>query len=121
MLNDFELPFDIYSIDYFAENFGKMQELFAKAEKSAANDREIANIELLSLHMRFLGYSATYERDWVSGTEESRAAYSAGWKEVYDLINDLGVRTTYSERGISAEFTLDKSPMELVYGVSGIR
>lgn len=121
VLNDFELPFDIYSIDYFAENFGKMQELFAKAEKSAANDRERANIELLSLHMRFLGYSATYERDWVSGTEESRAAYSAGWKEVYDLINDLGVRTTYSERGISAEFTLDKSPMELVYGVSGIR
>lgn len=114
VLNDFDHPFAIYSKEYFAKNFGKMRSLFEKAEAEALSDRERNNIERLSAHMKFLGYSATYERDFVNGA--AKEEWAAGWEETYNYINDNSIPVTYDRNRIRNSFTTSKSPMELAYG-----
>lgn len=117
VLNDADHPFAVYSKEYFAEHFAEMQELFEKAYAAADSDRERSNIERLSVHMRFLGYSATYESAYVNGDEALRAAWIEGFKAVYDYINTNSIRISYDKIGISADFTAEVSPMQLVYGI----
>lgn len=121
VLNDYEHPFDIYSREYFADNFDKMQELFDKALALCETDGERFQVEWLSIHMKFLGYSATYDRDYVNGDAASRAEFEAGWRAVYDYINQYNVMISYDQAGIPRAFTIDKSPMMLVYGIEGER
>ncbi len=116
VLNDADHPFSVYSKEYFALHFDEMLELFDKAAAAADNDRERKNIERLSVHMKFLGYSATYDSAYVNGDGASRAAWTEGFKAVYDYINANRIRISYNKTGISAEFTTDVSPMQLVYG-----
>lgn len=121
VLNDFEQPFDIYSESYFKENYPKMKELLLLAKEAADTDFRRQNVEKLSLHMNFLGLSATYESDYVNGSEAQRAEYAACWRSVYDTVNANGIRSSYDKVGISEPFTLDKNPMMTVYGISGHR
>lgn len=113
--NDFELPFDIYSKDYFKENYDRMCELFENAKKQAETEEEIFNLEKLSVHMHFLGLSALYEDRYVNGTEEQRAAYAEQWKWTYDFINAENMPLTYNTNGIKTPFTLDINPLNQAY------
>lgn len=121
VLNDFEQPFDIYSESYFKENYPKMKELLSLAEKEADTDFRKQNVERLSVHMKFLGLSATYDSDYVNGSPQQRAEFESEWRWVYDYINANGIRVSYDREGISAPFTLEKSPMMTVYDISGHR
>lgn len=121
VLNDFEHPFDIYSKAYFADHFDEMQSLFAQAFAICETEQERENIRRLSVHMLFLGYSATYESRYVKGTEEQRAEYAAGYREWYDMVQEMEIRTTYNTKGIENAFSLAVSPMQLVYGIDGQR
>ena len=121
VLNDFEQPFDIYSKDYFIEHFDEMEELFRKAAAAAGTIDQKEAVKRLSVHMYFLGYSALYEDRYVNGTQGQRSAYAEGWRSLYEYINANGIRTTYDTRGISRDFTLDVSPMQLVYNIDGER
>ena len=121
VLNDYEQPFDIYSKEYFKDNYERMTELFEMALSEAATPEEQSHVERLSVHMKFLGLSATYEESYENGDEASRAEYAETWRWVYDYINSNGIRTTHDSTGLSAPFTLDKSPMMTVYGIDGDR
>lgn len=121
VLNDYEYPFDIYSKTYFAQHFDTMQELFAQAQAACETDWERENVRRLSAHMLFLGYSATYEDQYKNGTQEQRDAYAAGYRAWYDLVNELGIRVTYTQTGIDKAFSLAVSPMQFVYGIDGQR
>ena len=121
VLNDFEQPFDIYSEIYFKENYPKMKELLSLAEKEADTDFRKQNVERLSVHMKFLGLSATYDSDYVNGSTQQRAEFESEWRRVYDYINANGIRVSYDREGISAPFTMEKSPMMTVYDISGHR
>lgn len=121
VLNDFEHPFDIYSVTYFADHFDEMQTLFAQASAACETEQERENIRRLSVHMLFLGYSATYESRYKKGTEEQRSAYTQGYRAWYDTVQELGIRTTYNTTGIEKAFSLAVSPMQLVYGIDGQR
>lgn len=121
VLNDFEHPFDIYSKAYFADHFDEMQALFAQASAACETEQERENIRRLSVHMLFLGYSATYESRYVQGTEDQRAAYAAGYQAWYDMVQEMKIRTTYNTTGIETAFSLAVSPMQLVYGIDGQR
>ena len=115
VFNDFELPFDIYSKDYFKNNYDVMCELFDNALSIAKTDSERFNLEKLSVHMHFLGLSALYEDRYVNGTEEQKAAYEAQWRWTYDFINSENMPLTYAENGISTPFTLDVNPLNQAY------
>lgn len=115
VLNDFELPFDVYSKDYFKENYDKMCELFKKAIAQADNEDELYNIERLSVHMHFLGLSALYEDRYVNGSEEQRIAYGDQWRWTYDFINENDMHITYDSTGIDSQYTLDINPLNQAY------
>lgn len=121
VLNDFEMPFDIYSKEYFAENYEKMKALFRKAEAAAQNEEELAAIKKLSVHMDFLGLSAIYESAYTNGTAQSKKEFESEWRRVYDYINSNGIRIRFEDVGISSPFTVEESPMMSVYGISGER
>ncbi|MBE6588014.1 MAG: DUF4838 domain-containing protein [Ruminococcaceae bacterium] len=115
VFNDFELPFDIYSKDYFKDNYDKMCDLFDKAMEETDSDEERYNLEKLSVHMHFLGLSALYEDRYVNGTEAQREAYAAQWEWTYNFINDNDMPLTYSTNGIDSPFTLDINPLNQAY------
>ncbi len=115
VFNDFELPFDIYSKEYFKENYDKMCALFESAAQQAETEEERYNLEKLSVHMHFLGLSALYEDRYVNGTDAEREAYAAQWKWTYEFINENGMPLTYDKSGISAPFTLDINPLNQAY------
>lgn len=115
VFNDFELPFDIYSKDYFKANYDKMCSLFDNAKKQADTPEELYNLEKLSVHMHFLGLSALYEDRYVNGTEAQRAAYAEQWRWTYDFINENDMPLTYSSNGIKSAFTLDINPLNQAY------
>lgn len=115
VFNDFELPFDIYSKDYFKENYDKMCQLFENAKNQAETDEEIFNIEKLSVHMHFLGLSALYEDRYVNGTEAQRNIYAEQWRWTYDFINAEDMPLTYDNNGMDKPFTLDINPLNQAY------
>lgn len=121
VLNDYEYPFDIYSKTYFADHFDEMQSLFDQASAACETEWERENIRRLSVHMLFLGYSATYESRYVNGTEEQRAEYAEGYQSWYNTVQEMKIRTTYNTTGIEEAFSLAVSPMQLVYGIDGQR
>ncbi len=117
VLNDFELPFDMYSKDYFIENYDTMISLFQRAASAADNEDQLENIEKLSVHMHFLGLSATYETSYVNGSENERAVYAQTWEWLYDYINSHDMTMSNEQsHGIDAPFTLDKNPLNVIYG-----
>ena len=115
VFNDFELPFDIYSKDYFKANYDKMCDLFDKALAETETNAERFNIEKLSVHMHFLGLSALYEDRYVNGTDDERAKFADQWRWTYDFINEENMPLTYSSNGISNPFTLDINPLNQAY------
>lgn len=115
VFNDFELPFDIYSKDYFKENYDRMCSLFNKALAQTDTAEERYNLEKLSVHMHFLGLSALYEDRYVNGTEDERATYADQWEWTYNFINDNDMPLTYNTKGISKAFTLDINPLNQAY------
>ncbi len=121
VLNDFEQPFDVYSKDYLKAHFDDMLALFDKAYAASVSDRERNNLDRLSLHMKFLCLSALYDDRYVKGTDSQRTDYAEMWKWTYDYINAHNIRVSYDRVGIQAAFTLNKSPMMLVYDIDGDR
>ncbi len=119
VLNDFELPFDMYSKSAFAENYPRMKELFANAYNMADTAEQRANIERLSVHMRFLGLASRYYYYYELGNDETRAEFAADWRELYDYIVDNNIRTAHNQVGINKEFTLSENPMVVIYPEAG--
>ncbi|MBQ3527750.1 MAG: DUF4838 domain-containing protein [Clostridia bacterium] len=115
VFNDFELPFDIYSKDYFKTNYDRMCELFKKAYAQTENDDQRSKLDKLSVHMHFLGLSALYEDRYVNGTGEQKEAYSEQWRWTYNYINDHDMPLTYNTNGIDTEFTLEINPLNQAY------
>ena len=102
--NNYDRPWNIYSKDYFLENYKYMVSLFDKAKDMAENQWQAERIDWCRLQCEFLGLSATYERDWVNGDDASKAEYAEHYKFLYDTIvyysnpsNGIPIRiTTYS-------------------------
>ena len=120
-LEEVEQRYEELSHELSDSNVVQNRELFEMALSEAATPEEQSHVERLSVHMKFLGLSATYEESYLNGDEASRAQYEETWRWVYDYINSNGIRTTHDSTGISAPFTLDKSPMMTVYGIDGDR
>ncbi len=89
-LNNFDWPWDMYSKEYFAENFDHMVELFKAAYDATDDPEQKARIEEASIHMYFLGLSATYERDMVNEDESSNQRYKERYTYLWNYLNENG-------------------------------
>ena len=80
--DNFDWPWDMYNKSYFASNYETMVGLFESA-KAATNDQTYKDrIDKTSVHMHFLGLSATYAAN--SGTSTWRSRYTWLWNYYND-------------------------------------
>ncbi len=80
--NNYDYPWDEYNKEYYRDNYEHFLELIDAAYKATKDGYQRERIEKCSMHVNFLGVSATYESDWVNGD----AASQAKWKERYDWL-----------------------------------
>ncbi|MBQ7671006.1 MAG: DUF4838 domain-containing protein [Clostridia bacterium] len=73
--NNYDYPWDEYDEVYFRDNYDRFYDLFMAAYNAAETAAQKNRIEQCSLHMNFLGLSATFNCDYVSGDSASRAKY----------------------------------------------
>ena len=83
-LNNFDWPWDMYSKEYFAQNFDHMVELFDAALAATDDPDQKDRIESASIHMYFLGLSATYKEG--AADEKYKERYTYLW----NYLNEKG-------------------------------
>jgi hypothetical protein len=88
--NNFDWPWDMYSKEYFAEHFDEMKELFDKALSATEDETQRSRIEQASIHVYFLGLSATFEDRYENGDDASRSDYKKDYDYLWDYINTKG-------------------------------
>ena len=104
--NNFDYPWEEYNKEYFRDNYGHFVELLTAASAAAENGTQRDRIERLSVHVHFLGLSATFDRDWRNGDASSRARYRERYEWLWNYYNNhprfLALNTTFvaSEDGI---------------------
>ena len=82
--NNYDYPWDEYNKDYYRENYEHFVELIDAAYNATKDGYQKERIEKCSMHVHFLGLSATYERDWVNGDEASRAKYAERYEWLWN-------------------------------------
>ena len=86
-MNNFDWPWDMYDKTYYGQNYAHMKELL-DAAYNAADTTQKKRVEMLSIHTRFLGLSATYASNWTNGTAAQRAAYKTDYVWLWTYFRD---------------------------------
>jgi len=97
--NNHDAPWDVYNKDYFRDNYLTMASLFDSAYAAAQTDEQREHVEMTSLHCHFLGLSATYERDFVNGTDNAKAAYRSRYEWMWNYYK-TNAATDSNPRGV---------------------
>ena len=91
--NNFDWPWDVYDKEYYGSMFDRICELFEAASSATDDPEKKERIELLSIHAKVLGLSATYETDYLNGTAQKAQVY----KERYSKLLDYMYKKAYRE------------------------
>lgn len=110
-INNYHYPFDMMDINYYCQNYEAMKLLFDNAARYAKDEEALEKINILRLHMEFMGLSATYDRDYVNGTEESRAEYEASYKWLVDSYKAANLPVDRVNTKAPDSYDLSKNPM----------
>ncbi|MBR6916668.1 MAG: DUF4838 domain-containing protein [Clostridia bacterium] len=104
--NNYDYPWDTRDKSDYAENYEHMIELFDAAYAAADNGTQRNRIEQCSVHMNFLGLSATYQDCWVNGSAEQKATFKTRYEWLWNYYNShpttLTMNTTFvaNESGV---------------------
>lgn len=90
-INNYHYPLDMMDINYYRENYHLMRDIFDSAVRYAKDAQTEYKINLLRMHMELMGLGATYERDYVNGTEESRAEYKKNYQWLVKTFKDANL------------------------------
>ena len=78
--NNFDHPWNVLDKQYFADNYAHMEELIDAAYEAASDPVQKSRVELFSVHMHFLGLSATFScREKAGGEEHYLENYNWLW------------------------------------------
>ena len=89
--NNYDRPWHLYDKEYFKEHYKEMAVLFDNAYEAAQTDAQRRRVLNCRMQCDFLGLSATYERDWTHGNDETRAEYKRRYEHLYNYIVDNDV------------------------------
>ncbi|MBE6562710.1 MAG: DUF4838 domain-containing protein, partial [Ruminococcaceae bacterium] len=92
--NNYDRPWNLYNEDYFEEHYAEMASLFDAAIAAASDETYVHRLTLCRMHCDFLGLSATYERDYVNGDANKKAAYEEAYAALYNNIVTNEIRLT---------------------------
>lgn len=86
--NNFDYPWDEYDELLFKDRYDAYYDLFEAAYDAAETYEQKNRVELCSIHMNFLGLSATYKKDYVNGDSASRAKYAERYRWLWAYYNN---------------------------------
>ncbi|MBR0302415.1 MAG: DUF4838 domain-containing protein [Clostridia bacterium] len=89
-MNNFDWPWDMYNREYYGANYDHFCDQFTQASGATSDSTQKSRIELASIHMHFLGLSATYESDYVNGTSAQRSKYTTRYTWLWNYIKNKG-------------------------------
>ncbi len=120
--NNHDAIFDIYNEDYFRDNYDEMASLFDTARELAKTDEQKFRVDSAAVSCHFIGLAATYERDFVNGSAESRAKFAERYAWLWNFYNDnaydensnpMGIRGTVFGSGTANLTGFPKSPADV--------
>lgn len=85
--NNFDYPWEEYDKGYYADNYEHMRDLLAAAYDAAKTPEQKERVEKCSMHVNFLGLSATYVKDWVNGNSASQQKYRERYEWLWNYCN----------------------------------
>ena len=109
-INNYHYPLDMMSYEYYRYNYEAMRDLFDSAIRYAKDSATERKIELLRLHMEFIGLSCTYEDNYVNGDAESRATYEARYKWLVDTYKAANLPTDRVNTAAPSDYDLSQNP-----------
>lgn len=89
--NNFNYFWDYYDKQYFTDHYEEMRTLLTEARSEAKQGSQSVKCGNAMISLDFLGLSATYERDWVNGSDESRATYKERYEQLWKKYHDGGI------------------------------
>jgi len=119
--NNYHLPFDMVSREYFAQNFEYMDNLLVEAARRATTAEQEMRLVRLRAHCLFLGLSATYESGYVKGDDESRDRYSELYKILLDTVKncDIQLYGNPDQITIPETYEITGSPVDVFLSLEG--
>ena len=97
-MNNFDHPWEFYNIEYYRDNFDRFVEMFENAANATTDPNQLERLEKASIHVYFLGLSATYKSDWCEGDDAAKATYKERYDYLWNYINDNGYMSGIDNR-----------------------
>ena len=88
--NNFDFFWCYYNKDYFRDHYEEMYTLMHDAMTEAKESSQRVKCDCAMVSLNFLGLSATYERDFVNGDDESRARYRERYEWLWNKYDNGG-------------------------------
>lgn len=114
--NNFDYPWNEYNKEYYRQNYEHFRDLFTAAYNATDDIYQKDRIEKCSVHMNFLGLSATYQQDWVEGDAASQEKYRGRYEWLWNYYNNhpkfLTLNTTFlaKEGAVGGMWSFPTSP-----------
>lgn len=99
--NNFDRPWNIYNEEYFKNNYEYLRSLVEKA-KEGADDNQKRRLDILLVHVDFFGLSATYESDYLNGTQTSKEKYAERYRTLWESFERFDIKMTNWSNGTHA-------------------
>ena len=116
-LTNYSHPYEMMSMDYYAENYDYINELLDKAEAMASTSRQQYNIQYMRITPEFFALSGMYDDMYVNGDAEAQALYAERYTNLYNFIKDNNI--DIGGNGGNARMTDEPcNPMKVWYDFS---
>ena len=90
-LTNYSHPYEMMSMDYYAENYDYINELLYKAESMANTEEQQYNIQVTRIMPEFFALSGMYDDMYVNGDAEAQEWYAECYTNLYNFIKDNGI------------------------------
>ena len=111
--NNFDYFWCYYNKDYYTEHYHEMRKLIEDARAEAKDGSQSVKCGNETISLDFLGLSATYERDWVNGDEQTRAKYAETYGALWEKYHDHGLIENPFGTGVGGMGNFPSSPSDV--------
>jgi hypothetical protein len=111
--NNFDYFWCYYNKEYFTEHYHEMRTLIEEARSQASDVSQYIKCDNETISLDFLGLSATYESEYLNGTEAEREQYRKTYSELWHKYNDNGIIENPAGSGVGGMANFPTSPSDV--------